>query len=41
MFKRLFSCFNDANETQHIDLSKKGELNQFKPEVPHESNING
>jgi hypothetical protein len=34
MFKRLFSCFNDAREYQHIDLSKNGENNQFKPEVP-------
>jgi hypothetical protein len=41
MFKRLFSCFGEANENQQIDLSGQGQIPQNKPSLHPESNING
>ena len=41
MFKKLFSCFNDANHTYQVDLSS-GTVPMpisSKPELPLDSNI--
>lgn len=40
MFKKLFSCFNDATDKQ-IDLSRQAQSNQFKPQLAPESNVQG
>ena len=42
MFKQLFSCFNDANHTNQVDLSGGTAPMPIssKPELPQDTNIN-
>lgn len=40
MFKKLFSCFNDATD-QQVDLSRQAQTTQFKPQLAPESNVQG
>ena len=41
MFKKLFSCFGEAPESQQMDLSGQPISNHNKPQMHPESNVNG